>query len=279
MPVPLRQLFASILPSSDEEIYKCRTDLYEARIIDNKKEGTRKLFLDIQLASGMKFPSGALLFKYTLLGKLAHLTLPHISHALFIGLGAGTEPRHLLLSHPEAKVDIAEPDTKLPALAKQFFLFPLEDKRIRIFYEDGLSLLSRSKYKYDFLRLDAFDFGTFIPRHLLSLQAVSLMRSRLSPRGLLAANIVSPLEGEQSAFFRSTYKTFSLRFPHISLMCTAPEEPEKVQNISLLASATKPLTQQQLLKAAGDDAPLHELAQDCIWQRKIETSDVPLITG
>jgi spermidine synthase len=279
MPVPLRQLFASILPSSDEEIYKCRTDLYEARVIDNKKDNTRKLFLDIQLASGMKLPSGALLFKYTLLGKLAHLTLPHISRSLFLGLGGGTEPRHLLLSHPEAHIDIAEPDTKLPALAKQFFLFPLEDKRIHIFPEDGLSLLSKTKHKYDFLRLDAFDFGTFIPRHLLSLQAVSLMRSRLSSAGLLAANLVSPIEGEQSAFFRSTYKTFSLRFPHITLMCTAPSEPEKVQNISLLASITKPLTQQQLLKAAGDDAPLLELANDCIWQKKVETSDVPIFTG
>ena len=279
MPVPLRQLFASILPSADREIYKCRTDLYEARIIDNTKEDTRKLFLDIQLASGMKLSTGALLFKYTLIGKLAHLALPLPKRSLFIGMGGGTEIRHFLLAHPHARADIVEPDTKLPALAQQFFRFPLDDKRISISHEDGLSFLAKSKHKYDFIRLDAFDFGTFIPRHLLSLQAASLMRTRLSPAGLLAANIVSPLEGEQSAFFRSAYKTFSLRFPHITLMCTAPSEPEKVQNIALLASISKPLTQQQLLKAAGDDAPLHELAQDCVWQKEIEMKDVPLLTG
>ena len=279
MPIPLRQLFASILPPSDEEIYKCRTDLYEARIIDNRKEDARKLFLDIQLASGMKLSTGGLLFKYTFAGKLAHLTLPSISRSLFIGMGGGTEIRHFLLAHPEARVEIAEPDTKLPPLAKQFFLFPLEDTRISIHHADGLTHLSKSRRKYDFLRLDAFDFGTFIPRHLLSLQAASLMRSHLSQRGLLAANIVSPIEGQESKFFRSAYKTFSLRFPHITLICTAPSEPEKVQNIALLASISKPLTQQQLISAAGQDAPLLELAKDCVWTKEIETKDVPILTG
>jgi len=279
MPVPLRQLFASILPSADKEIYKCRTGLYEARIIDNTKEDTRKLFLDIQLASGMKLSTGGLLFKYTLIGKLAHLTLALPKRSLFIGMGGGTEIRHFLLAHPHAQADIVEPDTKLPALAHQFFHFPLEDKRISIHHTDGLSFLAKSKHKYDFIRLDAFDFGTFIPRHLLSLQAASLMHSHLSSKGLLAANIVSPIEGEQSAFFRSAYKTFSLRFPYITLLCTAPAEPEKVQNIALLASTTKPLTQQQLIKAAASDAPLLELANDCVWQKPIETKDVPLLTA
>lgn len=269
MGVPLEYLFAAIRSRHEREIYRGKTDFYEARVVDNEKTGERRLFLDVQLASGMTLPGGALLFKYTHMARLAYLSMPTLSSALFIGMGGGTEIRHLLLSRPDTQVDIVEPDRGMPKIARDYFRFPSHDQRIRIHATDGLKFLSNlpAKKKYDFLRLDAFDFGTKIPRHLLASDAIRLMRAHLASQGILAANIVSPLAGEGNDAFLAARDAFVRTFPHVTILTTKKETPEVQQNIALLASLKRPLTREVLEDAAGMDAHLSEIVHDCLWSQ------------
>jgi spermidine synthase len=63
---------------------------------------------------------------------------------------------------------------------------------------DGRTFWRRSRSRYDFVVLDAFQ-GESLPEHLLSAEALRELRERLHPGGILVLHVIAHAEGTAAA--------------------------------------------------------------------------------
>lgn len=132
---------------------------------------------------------------------------------LFVGLGGGLIPRVMAKIFPKAKIDIVEIDPDVVMVAKRFFFFePTPMMKITIM--DGRSFLRRSGDFYDIIFLDAYD-DISIPFHLTTREFFEIVKTRLTPKGIVASNIWGPRNDE---FYLSEVKTFQDVFPHVYMI-------------------------------------------------------------
>ncbi len=129
---------------------------------------------------------------------------------LYLGLGGGSMPRVLAKHLPEAKIDIAEIDPEVVMAAKKYFLFKVTPN-MRVFEQDGRQYLRRSQEQYDLIFLDAYN-DLAIPFHLTTKEFFELVKQRLKPGGIVAANVWGPPVDE---FYLSELKTYQAVFTHV----------------------------------------------------------------
>jgi spermidine synthase len=130
--------------------------------------------------------------------ELTEHVLPN--RVLLIGGGVGTLPMALLQKLPNVRVDMVEPDETLTRLAYEYFGLPV-DECLRIFHTDGRSYLAGTAERYDLILVDAF-VHTGIPRNVKSVEAFQAYAAHLSPRGMVAMNIISAYRGRSSYVLR-----------------------------------------------------------------------------
>ena len=85
---------------------------------------------------------------------------PNVKKVLVIGGGDGGVARELGHYQEIEEIDVVEPDKVFVEVCKKFFpdnACGLEDKRVRIFYEDGLKFLRLKQNEYDLIINDAID--------------------------------------------------------------------------------------------------------------------------
>lgn len=85
---------------------------------------------------------------------------PHVRTVLVIGGGDGGVARELGRYDEIEQIDVVEPDRMFVDVSKKFFhdnAVGLEDKRVRIHYEDGLRFLRKCNDAYDLIINDATD--------------------------------------------------------------------------------------------------------------------------
>ena len=102
---------------------------------------------------------------------------------LLIGCGGGTLAT--MLSRLGKSVTVIDVNPASFALARQYFSLP---KSVHCLVADGKSFLRTSMQVYDAVVIDAYQ-GDRIPAHLKSFAFYDLVRGRLSPGGVLFANI------------------------------------------------------------------------------------------
>jgi spermidine synthase len=112
---------------------------------------------------------------------------PALDNILEIGLGGGRTAEYLHMHMPQARFTCVELDGEVIALAKKYFGFE-EDARMRAVEEDGRRFFARDRGRYDIIMVDAYR-GTFVPFHLLTKEFFTIVKSRLSPGGVVAQNI------------------------------------------------------------------------------------------
>jgi spermidine synthase len=132
------------------------------------------------------------------------------------------------------QVDAVEIDSEVVSLARTYF--GLEDEDARVFVEDGRRYFKNVDRKYDLVVLDAFGSGS-IPFHLVTREAFALMRSRMTPGGILALNIES--EGWYHILVRSLAATLRTSFAHVIALPIA--EPENAFGNLILLASDRPL--------------------------------------
>ena len=155
-----------------------------------------------------------LLFEFTQMGfvSLAFLDKDP-KDVLFVGLGAGAMPKYFSRHYPDAMIDIAEIDPDMLAVAQKYFYFR-ENERMKITTEDGRLFLKRTKKKYDWIILDAYQ-NDYIPFHLTTLEFLKEVKSRLKDGGVVVSNITSTFRNK---FFDSMVMTYKNAFPHLSVI-------------------------------------------------------------
>lgn len=146
------------------------------------------------------------MLEYTEISFCGLLYNPDPNSVLVLGQGGGVIPRELHYYYPNARIDVVEIDNEIPAIAEQYFDFKPDDK-MRVHVDDGRmfikkKLLREPDVKYDLVILDAFN-GDYIPFHLMTKEFLEEVKSILSERGVVVANVFS-----SNRLFDAEFKTF-----------------------------------------------------------------------
>jgi spermidine synthase len=116
-----------------------------------------------------------------------------VDQLLMLGLGAGTFTTAAYRALPNISIDAVELSPVVVRIAREFFRLP-DLPAYRVHLADGWAFLKRSKGRWDVIFLDIFVEET-TPDLMLSKQAYSLVKRRLSAGGVLIVNLA--VEGDE----------------------------------------------------------------------------------
>ncbi len=136
---------------------------------------------------------------------------------LIIGCGGGVGPRIFKERYPDQvkSIDVVDIDPWVFKLAEKWFGYPFSaDQVIKSHVDDGRLFVQQMPpdKKWDYIIMDAYSSGGRIPKHLITEEFFSQIRSRLTDDGVMIINVISTLEKpdsgiDHSRLFRSVYKT------------------------------------------------------------------------
>lgn len=179
---------------------------------------------------------------YTRFYRLAEYYRPEMRRMLVLGGGGFSFPKYALAHYPELQVDVVELDPGMTALARTHFALK-DNPRLRIIEEDARTFLQKTQSEYDVILCDVFTSHYSIPFHLVTVEAIGLMRSALVPNGVVLVNLLASPEGVSNRFYKALYATFKTAFTIIQTY--AVDDPADVtlwQNLILAASIGPPPT-------------------------------------
>lgn len=170
---------------------------------------TREMMIDGLIQGGIDANSGQSIYEYSYL--LEHLPVaakPDIASALVIGLGPGAVVRGL--QERGISTQVVDIDPVVVHMARKHFSFlPHRD----VIFADGRTVLRESNARYDAILMDVFN-GDITPGHLLSHEAIALVRKSLSADGVFALNLIASLD-EDSPLLPSVVKTLRTQFSDV----------------------------------------------------------------
>jgi spermidine synthase len=172
-----------------ERILELRRSPYaQVRVVE--EDGVRSLYLGSRLQSSWEVARpDDIAFLYVKLMGAALTAWPGMekglpARMLLIGLGGGSLCRHVAKYYPAYRIEAVELDPVVHECAVKYFgLSP----KVGVHIADGRAFLSEVRRMYDIILLDAFG-EDYIPRELVTREFFQLVKSRLSPGGLLIAN-------------------------------------------------------------------------------------------
>jgi len=282
-PLPQRQAIPS--PTGSGLRVLAELDSVYHHIVVTEDGVARYLRFDRSLQSGMylrdPFDSPFLYVAYAHLGLLFR---PQATAVLVVGLGGGSIPKRLWRDYPAMKIEVAELDPKVVQVAKEFFAV-FEDPRLRIVTQDGRLFLRTVGRRYDMIVLDAY-FAESIPFHLTTQEFLRLVKTRLTPGGVVVFNIIGALQGPRSPLFRAMYRTASEVFPAVYLFpidFRPQKDVETIRNIMLVGSTGPRFAREEILARARGLASrvtyphFVQYATD-YYEAPIPVADVPILT-
>lgn len=196
---------------------------------------TRFMKRDTNNSSAIFLESDDLVYPYTRFAPLYTHLVPEASHFLMLGGGAYTIPRYLHLKAPELNIDIVEIEPSLHQIAKDYFRFPEADT-ITNFVSDARVYINQTNQLYDYVFIDTFSTGHFVPPHLVTAEFFTQLKSKLSPDGIVMINFIgsrSPLNTRTMT--GSFTKTLFSVFPNTAVFTTRIKNPDQPQNLIFIA--------------------------------------------
>lgn len=253
---PADRMTAKVLPDGTQVQLTAQRDSFygDLRVVDysGPQLRTREMLIDGLVQGAIDLGSGQSVYEYSYLMQFLPYALnPGGKNCLVIGLGTGIVPSWYAAQgiHTEV-VDI---DPNVVSLAQKYFGF---DPNITVHVEDARYFLNRSTQRYDYVVLDVFN-GDTTPGHVLSLEAMRLLKARMTPGGVLAINLIGTL-GEGSFMTASVVKTVQAVFGQVQTHPVfASNTPQASGNLAIIAhdGPARPL-RSDLLAAF----PVHPLA-------------------
>ncbi len=202
-------------------------------IFDGSYFGQTVRFLkqDTNNSSAIYLESDELVYPYTQFSHVYKELFPEPKNFLMLAGGAYTIPRALNQAMPELEIDVVEIEPELFELAHTYFKLPITDK-IQNHTMDSRSYLARTDRTYDYIFVDTFSSGHFVPPHLVTKEFLELMKARLSPNGIVVMNFIAsrPVATERSLTGSFT-KTVASVFSNFSIYTMRREIPEQPQNL------------------------------------------------
>ena len=261
-------------------------DSFYHRIRVEEDEEARYLYFDRTLQSAMNLDDPtALRLLYSRYTSLGFTLRPDAKRVLIIGLGGGSIPKKYNKEFPSMEIDVAEIDPEVIQVAKKYFSFK-EGKNLRVHAQDGRLFLTRTPQRYDLVLLDAY-YTDAIPFHLTTREFFQLAERKLTPNGIVVANIIGAVTGPGGRITRSVVKTLREIFPQIYIFPTrgtSGASLDTIQNVIVIATKEKPrLDIREITKRAaslGRDLfpnTLRDIAAS-YYDAKLADHDVPVLT-
>jgi spermidine synthase len=197
----------------------------------------RELMIDGLIQGGMDVNDRQSIYEYAYyLEFLPYGINPAGKNCLVIGLGAGLVP--VWYEARGVRTDIVDIDPDVVTIAKDYFGFQVSGD---VIIADARYYLNTSSKQYDYIILDVFN-GDTTPGHILSLEALELVKARLSEKGILGINLIGSLKHE-NFMTASIIRTLERVFRNVDIYPNyAVETSEGGGNITVLAydAAFKP---------------------------------------
>ncbi|MDO8413632.1 MAG: fused MFS/spermidine synthase [Gallionellaceae bacterium] len=217
---------------------------------------TRELVIDGLVQGGIDVANGQSIYEYGyLLEHLAVAANPQGQRCLVIGLGPGVVPRRFAARGIETEV--VDIDPAVVTAARQYFGLP---EGLRVHLADARYFLGTATDQYDYIVLDVFN-GDTTPGHLLTREALELVRARLAPGGVLALNLMGRLGGERR-MTASVMRTLETVFPWVQAYPLFVPGVDGAGNIAVMAGLGKPLLEVPAL----DETEVHPFARATLRQ-------------
>lgn len=226
---------ASVIGS---DIVYAKDSVYQKIIVKdlyNQGQIDRHLFLDRNNSAAIRLGSKDLVFEYFKYYSLYKYFNGDPKNIAVIGGGGYVLPQVYAEELPDADIDVVEIDPNLYEVSKKYFILS-DDPRVVNHVEDGRAYLEKSDKKYDLIFLDAYAGLTSIPDHLTTKEFFDLLRSKLSPDGIVIANVVGDLEIVSPSLTYSLIKTFKQAFDNTYYFATQTAKVMTAQNLLFVAS-------------------------------------------
>lgn len=197
---------------------------------------TRELMIDGLIQGGIDMNNGLSVYEYAYYMEFLPYSLnPAGKSCLVIGLGAGLVPQWY-----EARgvtVDVVDIDPAVPGIARDFFGFHVSGN---VIISDARYFLGNTEKLYDYIVLDVFN-GDTTPGHVLSVEAMSLLKARLTRKGILAINLAGSLENK-TFMTASVTRTIQGVFETVAVYPTfSPEGGKGWGNLAIIAYDRAPI--------------------------------------
>ncbi|MBQ7609206.1 MAG: fused MFS/spermidine synthase [Desulfovibrionaceae bacterium] len=201
----------------------------------NEGVKTRSLLSGRYIQSAIRLDDpDELYLRYTKFFTLGPALVPDAKTVLMLGGGGMSVPKWFLADTQSfskyATMDVVEIDPLMTEVAKKHFFFK-DSERVTVYHEDGRIFLNRNTKKYDIVFIDVFKEGT-VPFHLMTVEAMTHIRNALTENGVICMNCIAALD---SLLFARIHTTLTNVFSNVKVFYITSQEPDKEQNIMLLA--------------------------------------------
>ena len=261
-------------------------DTFYHRIRIEEDDEARYMYFDrtLQSAMNLKDPT-ALRLIYSRYTSLGFAFRPDAKKMLIIGLGGGSIPKKLQKEFPSLEIDVVEIDPEVIQLAKTHFNVR-DGKNLRLHALDGRLFLTRTPNQYDIILIDAY-YSDAMPFHLATREFFELAQKKLTPNGIVVANLISAVTGPSGKIARAFVKTQHRMFPQIYVF--AARRPDNVsvdtiQNVIVVATKDKQrLDIREIVKRATAldkglfPDPINDLSV-AYYDGVLPDQDVPVLT-
>jgi len=136
---------------------------------------------------------------------------PTVRSALIIGSGAGTSAKQITAVYGPIPIDSVEIDPAIVELGRKHFAMNEANSTVHV--TDGRWFVAHTPRRYDLVMLDAYQQSD-IPLHLATREFFSLLRSKMTQRGVLAINLAW-VTRDQTAILQALCATLRSVFPQV----------------------------------------------------------------
>ena len=171
----------------------------------------REMIIDGMVQGGIDVSNYQSTYEYNyFLQFISYALFPEGKNCLVIGLGLGVIPSWY--EQQGIQCDVVDINPAIVDVATEYFGF---NNSGDIFIEDARYFLNSTDRRYDYIVLDVFS-GDITPAHLLSVEALKLMRDRLTDQGVLAVNLIGSVKRE-TYMTASVVKTLDAAFDQVGV--------------------------------------------------------------
>jgi hypothetical protein len=230
-------------PESDERVvHQEETPYGTLRVTEIVHPGGRRqpelrMYVDEEIESGELERSGAPTFAYVATAErwLREAT-PNGASYLFLGGGAYTLPRRVAEDDPAARITVVELDPAVTRAAYRWFGLRPEHGIVSLHGDARAVAQTLRPGEWDRVMVDVFGGGEQVPHHLVTVEALSLVRGLLRPGGVALMNVIGVARGEGECRFWSVVRSVAAVFPAVRLYVHVGRDFPERQNFLLAAA-------------------------------------------
>jgi len=213
---------------------------------------TRDLIIDGSPQSGIDMYNKMSIYEYPYLMQILPYSLnPSGKTCLVVGLGPGLIP--MWYEKMGIKTDVVDINPDIEDIAKKYFGFSISGE---VIIDDARYYLNKPGKKYDYVILDVFN-GDTTPWHILSIETLRSVKSRLTKSGILAVNLIGSIK-KGSFMTASIIKTLEQIFGTVEIYpLFSIDKGDGYGNMAVIAYNQSPIS---LDPEIVNSFPVHPLA-------------------